>query len=278
MNRPPFFSGKRFHRRSTTGFTVLEMIIVIAVIAILAAMITPLAVNQINQKRFDAARDELAEIKKAIVGSSDLVSGGTRNSYGFAGDLGLVPLRAPNGNGLLELLSQGALPSWQQSSGVWWGWRGPYLSDVRDPWGRDYDYADYWSGGAPAGSYLLARVWSYGPDGVNDSGVTGTSPSGDDLYIDIRYDEVFSRVTGNTVDSCGASAAFTDITLFYPRRTGVFSTTFSTTVANPIFNPAEVFPIGVRLIAVSNPAMQQQFYVANGPLTVVNLRTPGVCN
>ncbi len=260
------------------GFTVLEMIIVIAVIAILAAMITPLAVNQINQKRLDACRQELVEIKKAIVGSLEIVSGGVRNSYGFVGDLGMVPLRPPNGNGLQELLTQSGLPGWQMTSGVWWGWRGPYLSEITDPWGNTYDYADYWSGGAPAGTYILARIWSYGPNGINESGATGTAPGGDDLYIDIHLDEAFSRITGNTLDECGAAAAFDNITIFYPRRTAMLSHTFSTTVANPIFNPNELFPIGIRLIVAGSPAMQQQVYVCNGPQTIVNLRKPGVCN
>jgi len=267
--------SERFFKR---GFTVLEMIIVIAIIAVLAAMITPLAVNQISQKRLDACRQELEQIKIAIVGDRMMVSGGVRNSFGFVGDLGMVPLRPPNGNGLTELVQQGALPAWQQTAGLWWGWRGPYISELRDPWGNFYDYADYWSGGAPAGTFIIARIWSYGPDGVNNSGPTGTTPAGDDMYIDIHLDEVFSRITGNTFDQCGAAAAFTNITVYFPRRTGIISTVFSTTVDNPIFNPAELIPIGIRLITVSSPAMQQQFYVNNGPLTIINLRTPGVCN
>ena len=70
---------------------MIELVIVIAVIAILAGLITPLAVNQIEQARYDAAKEELKIIKTAIVGDPSLIEGGTRSSFGFVGDLGNLP-------------------------------------------------------------------------------------------------------------------------------------------------------------------------------------------
>jgi len=260
-----------------SAFTLLEVIIVIAVIAILAALIAPLAVNRIDQKRFDSCRQELQTLKKAIVGDPQMLSGGMRNSFGFVGDLGMVPRRAPAGNGLQELLVQGGLPSWQFSSGVWWGWRGPYISNLTDPWGNQYDYADYWAGGGPAGQYVMARIWSYGPNGQNESGADGTTPGGDDLYIDILTNEAFSLVSGNTFDNCGAAMAFTNITLFYPDGAAMQSIVFQTTAENPVFSSAQLLPLGVRFLTVTSPILQQQVYLNSGPQTVINLRQPGAC-
>lgn len=264
-------------RAPVSGFTLLEVIIIIAVIAILAGLIAPLAVNRIDQQRFDSCRRELQNLKMAIVGDQQLLSGGMRNSFGFVGDLGMVPRSAPNGAGLQELLVQGGLPSWQFASGVWWGWRGPYISNLTDPWGHEYAYADYWSGGGPAGQHIIARIWSYGPNGQNDSGPTGTTPGGDDLYLDILSNEAFSLVSGNTFDNCGAALAFDNIVIAYPARTALQTLSFTTTADNPVFSSAQLLPLGVRFLTVSSPAMQQQVYLNRGPQTVINLRQPGTC-
>ena len=54
--------------KKNAGFTIGEMVIVIAIIAVLAALITPLAVNQITQARYKTCREELSLLKKTIVG------------------------------------------------------------------------------------------------------------------------------------------------------------------------------------------------------------------
>ena len=96
----------RNHRTWVNGFTMGEMVIVLAVIAILAAMIAPLAVNQITQARYDACREELQIIKQAIVGDPSLIEGGVRSSYGFVGDIGVIPVS------LQELVTNPGLQDW----------------------------------------------------------------------------------------------------------------------------------------------------------------------
>lgn len=250
------------------GFSMLEMIIVIAIIAILASLITPLAVNYITQKRYDACNDELKIIKEAIIGDSSLIEGGTRSSFGFVGDLGRLPLN------LVDLTTQGTMPSWQQSSFVWFGWRGPYISDIKDPWGNNYYYTNNWPGGTPnfqSLNNIIAVIWSAGQDGI--SGNT------DDVSINIRAEEAFSMVSGNTLDQCGAGAGFNSIQIHYPAMSSVVATTaINTLLASPHFNIQTAIPIGIRYITVGTPAMNKLIYINNGPLTIVNLRTPGVCN
>ncbi len=248
--------------RDSKGFTMGEMVIVIAIIAILAALIAPLAIKQIDQKRFDACREELEVIKKAIVGDSSIVENGTRSSFGFIGDLGREPRT------LDDLVNQNGLPSWQQTSGVWWGWRGPYINEYTDPWGNQYNYQSFYG---VSGSLILARIWSDGPDGINNNG------SGDDMVMEIRMDEGFSMISGNTSDSCGAAMGYTNITIYYPNLTSLTSVTVSTTQSNPIYNPTNLIPIGVRRLTVQTPTLQQLIFINNGPNTIVNLRQPGPC-
>ena len=245
------------------GFSMMEMIIVIGIIAILASLITPLAVNYISQKRYDVCNDELKIIKQAIIGDPTLVEGGTRSSFGFVGDLGQLPAI------LDDLITQGAMPSWNPASNVYFGWRGPYISDLNDPWGKAYIYTIH----SPPIDTIIVTIFSQGQDGI--SGNT------DDVSITIREDEAFSMISGNSLDTCGAGAAFTNIQVFYPAVTAIVGTpvnTVNTVLTAPHYNIQTAIPIGIRYISVGNPAMNKLIYINNGPLTIVNLRTPGACN
>jgi general secretion pathway protein G len=254
-------------RTARSGFTMGEMVIVIAVLAILAALITPLAVNVITQERFDACRDELEVIKKAIVGDDTLIEGGTRSSFGFVGDMGMLPRT------LNDLMVQGTLTGLRTDSGVLWGWRGPYVSEATDPWGRPYTYTISSALGT-AVSFIdlptvIATLRSSGPD---------TAVTTDDVVLDIRTDEVYSMLSGNTLDNCGAGAACT-LTVYSPNGTAMTSTSAVTTAETPIYNLTNFYPIGIRRISysIAGTVYYKNIYISNGPLTGVNCRQPGTC-
>jgi prepilin-type N-terminal cleavage/methylation domain-containing protein len=263
-----------------TGFTMLEMVIVIAIIAILAALITPIAVDQISQKRLDVCRDELKVIKKAIVGDPGLIEGGVRTSFGFVGDLGIIPAS------LNDLLGQGTLPGTQTDvNGFTWGWRGPYINEIKDPWDNDYFYASYWPTSPPDPllqdlPLVIARVWSRGPNGLDDSG------AGDDLTIDIRTDEAFSMISGNTLDECNVSVQFQQIIATYPVGTGTLSQIVITPALNDfIYNFTYPIPIGIRQVEFTTELNDTGItnariyvYINNGPITSKNLKDPDMCN
>lgn len=253
--------------KKTNGFTIGEMVIVIAIIAVLAALITPLAVNQISQARYNACKDELILIKKSLVGDPALVENGIRSSFGFVGDLGGLPIT------LDELVNQNTLPPFQQTGLIWWGWNGPYINEYLDPWRRPYNYTTTGLPGA-----IIGRIWSNGKNGTNDSG-TGNPIGGDDNYIDIYRYEAFSMICGNTFDECGAGFDYSNITVSYPHRTSITSTLpISSVSTNPIFSINQLIPIGIRVISIQTPIQVKYIYINNGPLTVVDLKKPGPCN
>ncbi|MCP4219055.1 MAG: prepilin-type N-terminal cleavage/methylation domain-containing protein [bacterium] len=267
------------------GFTLIEMIITVAIIAILAGMITPLAVNYITTKQYDACREELEIIKKAIVGDASLVDGGIRSSFGFVGDLGIFPAN------LQDLVTNaGAYPAWPQADALvnWnWGWRGPYLSEIRDPWGNTYNYI------LPTTNPLIwAVIWSTGPAGA------------DNIFINIRTDEAFSRVMGNVQDPCGsaapcaAPAGASTVTIYYPDGQAALPAPLTITLNagipiydsdNLVANPTGILiPIGIRTINAAIPyyvgtvvtpgVVDKLIYINNGPLASVNLTVVGPCN
>jgi prepilin-type N-terminal cleavage/methylation domain-containing protein len=261
--------NRKLRLPAVDGFTMGEMVIVIAVIAILAALITPLAVNQVTQARYDACREELLIIKQAIVGDPSLVEGGVRSSYGFVGDLGVFPLN------LNELVTNTTgRPIWQAGpSGMYFGWRGPYVSEIKDPWGNYYFYTTNFPAGPLPYSFQslsspIATIWSSGPDGNNDGGTN------DDASITIGPDEAFSIISGNTLDEDLVSVQYQTITLSYPDG--------DATIAQSSLNPPPQFrysftfavPIGIRrldYITDDGTNGWKLISINNGPMTTVNL-------
>jgi general secretion pathway protein G len=143
------------------GFSLIEVIVVIAVISILAAMAVPYAAKLIDQSKEEATKKEMEELSNAIMGDPKIPTGG------FYGDVGRLP------NNLDQLYNRIAppLPAPPQGPpgggtlGVKVGWYGPYINTgyaplgyQTDAWGRPYAYSPI---GAQAG-----QIRSQGPDGA----------------------------------------------------------------------------------------------------------------
>ena len=135
--------------RLSAGFTLLELLVVVAIIGLLAAYVGPRYVAQLNKSEATAARTQIEAIARALE-SYRLDNG----SYPSA-DTGLNALRSRPGN----------QPRWN----------GPYLQkDVpSDPWGNPYFYR---VGNAMAGRDF--ELLSYGRDG---------RPGGSGENADIRF-------------------------------------------------------------------------------------------
>jgi type II secretory pathway pseudopilin PulG len=135
-----------------SGFTLLELVVIIAVIGILAAAVTPTVMNEIMDTRISATQDEARGLYEAMVGAPS--SDGTR--FGFVGDIGRLP------TSLAELATQSGLPSYATGNirSIGMGWRGPYVNSGTSA--NDYQRDAF------ARLYVLnsGQVRSYGPDGI----------------------------------------------------------------------------------------------------------------
>jgi general secretion pathway protein G len=120
------------------GFTLLELLVVVAIIGLLVAYVGPRYVSQIGKSEVAAARAQIDALSKAL--------------DAFRLDTGRYPTTE---QGLAALRAQPA--------GVV-RWNGPYLQkDVPlDPWGKPYVYRTPGSGGSRNDYDLM----SYGRDGA----------------------------------------------------------------------------------------------------------------
>ena len=136
-------SDLRFRR----GWTLVELMVAIAIIGVLLAYMVPhLVSHSINLARITATRQQMEEIKKALVGDPSLVVDGQLASPGYVNDVGAWPIPAPQDTtGLTWLwLQPPGVPSYNPYTQH--GWNGPYiradssLTYLDDSWGNSYLY------------------------------------------------------------------------------------------------------------------------------------------
>ncbi|HYC76993.1 MAG TPA: prepilin-type N-terminal cleavage/methylation domain-containing protein [Planctomycetota bacterium] len=167
MGRATGGAGRR------AGFTLIELVVVVAILAVLAGVLTPIVSNEVDAARVSRAEVDLKSVENAFVAY--------RASTGYWPTNTGAPITA-NATEPLSGFSCLYADVWTHK-----GWRGPYLNDgfksgtgawtvagpaagdgLTDPWGRPYQV--YWFKKAStmgAGGGIV--VFSKGPDGVTDT-------------------------------------------------------------------------------------------------------------
>lgn len=131
------------------GFTLLELVVVIALLALVANLATEHLVQITDQQRYETSRDRLERLRYAIVGDDSRTTNGQPDLFGFAHDMGRPPVD------LVELFeeptdcdptsdgNQTCSARFDPAVGRTAGWRGPYISarDAKqDGWGNPWQY------------------------------------------------------------------------------------------------------------------------------------------
>lgn len=138
--------GKR--RGYGRGFTLMELLVVLAILGLLMSLVGPAVLNQLGGAKTKTTRIQIKDLEQAL------------EMYSL--DVGHYPTTA---QGLDALVSKPANAA---------GWNGPYLKgDVpQDPWKRDYiykypgergelDIISYGKNGAPGGDGEDADVGNW---------------------------------------------------------------------------------------------------------------------
>ncbi len=193
------------------GFTLIEVVVVLAVVSILSAILVPVILKNIEDARISRAKSDTKAISEAMLKARK--------------DMGFWPVLDRNSNPTSLLIgttpdpvlsavpqSSTGVSSWSRTPAetIWWElvnssnsytkidpnphnlpcWMGPYLADVKlDPWGNPYLInSSYLSGGASPDSTRKVWVISAGSNKLMDTGFEGTTLNlgGDDVGFPIR--------------------------------------------------------------------------------------------
>ncbi len=117
------------HIENKKGFTIIEILVVIAIIGILASVILP---------SLNTARDK-AQVANAVMEISALKTTFATlfddTGYYPNGDVSLCRASLPGNN---EIDLSDAAAGLTSNGNGWSNWHGPYMTDVQDPWGHPY--------------------------------------------------------------------------------------------------------------------------------------------
>lgn len=141
----PHHNGRTSVAKSRSGFSLLEILVVLSIIALIAAVVGPRLYAQLDKSKSQTARLQIRSLEAAL--------------ETMRLDIG----RLPTDDEGLTLLVNGD-PAQVA------GWAGPYLDKAlpNDPWARPFVYVAPTEGGENR-----ARVISYGADG--QEGGTGVN-------------------------------------------------------------------------------------------------------
>jgi len=140
--------------KHSSGFTILELIVNVAIIGILSAIAIPAYINFRDKARIAQAKSDLHNIQLAIEQlANDTAKWPGPQNVGVTADDEVWDLNLGSA-GLVA--TNGGFPNW----------RGPYMASVpKDPWGSNYFFdPDYYTSGVTGQGPKSAVVGSFGPN------------------------------------------------------------------------------------------------------------------
>lgn len=182
------------------GFTLIEIIVILAVISILVAILTPTVLKYIDEAREDRAKEDVKSISAML---NDLIKD-TGQYPGNKLESGNTFLCGPGNVGLTGGQTWGTSTTCEDlanhlvtnspgtsatsddypSGSGKFRWKGPYITNLsEDPWGNAYQVnADDLKGGNTDPVWVI----SAGPDATFQTATTATTLSSDDIGVRIK--------------------------------------------------------------------------------------------
>ena len=194
------------HIRSQTGFTLIELIVVVLILAVIAGVtITAFSNGFVDEKEETAALYEMTQIRDAILQFKKDNPGHTLSSVNLCSpaDASFLITDGYDTDNVCDDAAEATITAWDPDYQI--GWQGPYISKlgsptatsvtdiehdgsvnsetalnnvpvVTDPYGNPYYFFEL-------DNNANARIVSFGPDGIYDSAGTGCVAAGGDDHV-----------------------------------------------------------------------------------------------
>jgi len=162
--------------RMKNGFTLIEVIVVVAIVAIMSGIMIPMIYRVWESNDADLTRQRMRDLKVALVGDPRLIQNGVRTSFGYVGDFGHIPPLADFPNALMPYMPSGYDPNKY------------YL----DSWGNAIIYNDM-----PSDPSYAATLMSKGPNGILDALDDINETTDKDLQIYLSEVSPLATIQGN---------------------------------------------------------------------------------
>ncbi len=185
------------HARLVRGFTLLEMVVVIAILAVLATVAIKSVDGRVDQSRYETTQRQLQEIEDATLGPQNVRQpDGTLLASGFLSDVGRLPLSMPAiaADGTAQLNGDGV---------------------------QAYQPAELWSTPNSLQAFSLVQATELDPSELNG----GTLASPQDVFVPCGWRGPYLRMSPGTVLLKDGWGSFFD--MLKPDRT--FAQTSGTT-------------------------------------------------
>jgi prepilin-type N-terminal cleavage/methylation domain-containing protein len=158
------------------GFTLLELLLVVAILSSLALAATTFVENADDQARFEETRLRLETIRQAVLGDARGSLNGQPAIGGFVADMGRLPetldelIRQPTDCDPITAGDQPCSWSFDTTSGVWAGWHGPYIHAFAEQGNvcpGEQPYRDGWgNAGCASGNFGWSVALTDDPEGI----------------------------------------------------------------------------------------------------------------
>ncbi|RKX19878.1 MAG: hypothetical protein DRP51_06640 [Candidatus Zixiibacteriota bacterium] len=180
---------QRFWKNSNSGYSLIEMVVVIIIIGILAAVVMKSLGKATEVSRTEETKKEMELLSYAIAGNPNLISNGGRIDFGYIGDVGAFP---PDWDALVS------------NPGGYATWDGPYIEDKfamgagdtgfkLDAWGEPYSSPASVSFSSTGGGFAITRTIAYSTEDIFANSVSAVitdiddSPPGTTYADSVRF-------------------------------------------------------------------------------------------
>jgi general secretion pathway protein G len=179
----------RTRRDRVCGFTLIEMVVVVAIIALIAGILMPVILKQMDDAQRTRALADCKNIASAIAmfrkdtGFWPTGPSGNNTIFWLYGSAGTVPTSNDFADGASATIETYMRDNTGGVGGA--NWAGPYIGAISaDPWGRQYIVSTdgFWA--AVTGD----NVWvvSAGPNGAVDTPDANEALGSDDIGVMIQ--------------------------------------------------------------------------------------------